>query len=665
MKYNIYTQSGTVRAIFDADSSCTHDHKVQTDNVLSLSFTLTNNIGLEVNDYILIGAERFTLMEPYQPEQKSTVEYTYNVKFYGAENIASKAIFVDTEYRPITQYYDTPAAQLAYIVACINRVVGSNVYSVGAVVSSDAIQVSYQEGCTCLEALTTLSAAVGTEWWLDVTSFNLTKCEYGTPVELGYNQGLLNLTKEVNSSDDFYTRLIPQGSTKNIVPATYGHQTLQLPGGTKYVDFNADLYGIKEHYEAAAFADIFPRFTGTVGTVRTVQQTIEGVARTIYFFTSPGIPFNPNDYTISGTQKHLVFKSGDLLSQDFEANWYPETGEWELILQYPDENTQLPGGNLIPRAGDTYTVYNLNMPAEYYPLAEAELKAAVDALLADHAVDYAVYKAPTDHVYLEQNNITLTIGRRVKLLSDLYFPTGYRDSRITRVVRKLSDLNDMDVEISNQLIKSGYSQLKEDVSSLQTTLSERLSTEIINIIKSYQAADLTDDNVLSSLRVLREIAKRSISRTNPDEAAELITFLKGIISEDTSYISQLIVGGTSDTVSSGLTEISSEEDTDIVVPSLQEKASEEEVDGSTLGGLTNVNNEVDVQDAQDVFLVKSAGSDKWGKRNVKDFTGKDGVIAYPTMFLNPLTGRLVLRVPTNNYENRFAVRNGHLMLIQS
>ncbi len=42
-----------------------------------------------------------------------------------------------------------------------------------------------------------------------------------------------------------------------------------------------------------------------------------------------------------------------------------------------------------------------------------------------------------------------------------------------------------------------------------------------------------------------------------------------------------------------------------------------------------------------------------------------GVLSYPTMFLNPLTGRLVLRVPTSNYENRFAVRNGHLMLIQS
>jgi len=542
MKYNIYNQSGTVKAAFEADSSCTHDHKVQTDNVLNLTFTLTDNIGLEVNDYILIGAERFTLMEPYQPEQKSTLEYAYNVKFYGAENIASKAIFVDTEYRPITQYYDTPAGQLAYIVACINRVVGSNVYSVGAVVSSAAIQVDYPEGCNCLEALTTLSAAVGTEWWLDVTSFNLTKCEFGTPIVLGYKQGLLSLSKEVGTSSDFYTRLIPFGSSKNIVPATYGHQTLQLPAGAKYVDMNADVFGVKEHYEAAAFSDIFPRFTGTVGTVRTEQRTIEGIERTIYYFTSPGIPFNPNDYTISETVKHVVFKSGDLMSQDFEANWYPESGEWELILQYPSETTQLPGGNVIPRTGDTYTVYNLNMPAEYYPLAEAEFQAAVEALLADHAVDYSVYKAPTDHVYLEKNNIHLAIGQRVKLMSDVYFPTGYRDSRITRVVRKLSDLNDMDIEISNQIIKTSYNQLKEDVSSIQTTLSQRLSDEIINIIKSYQAADLTDDNVLSSLRVLREIAKHAISREVADTAQGLITFLQGLKSLGNLDIGNFIGG---------------------------------------------------------------------------------------------------------------------------
>jgi len=210
----------------------------------------------------------------------------------------------------------------------------------------------------------------------------------------------------------------------------------------------------------------------------------------------------------------------------------------------------------------------------------------------------------------------------------------------------------------------------QNVLSSLRSLDEADKKVLARIIGAESEEELTDDKALSALRVLVEIAENNealksmfLRKDIPNSAAELITFLKGIISEDTSYISQLIVGGTSDTVSSGLTEISSEEDTDVVVPSLQETASE--IDGSTLGSLTNVNEEVDVQDGQDVFLVKSAGSDKWGKRNVKDFTGKDGVIAYPTMFLNPLTGRLILQVPTNNYENRFAVRNGHLMLIQS
>jgi hypothetical protein len=222
--------------------------------------------------------------------------------------------------------------------------------------------------------------------------------------------------------------------------------------------------------------------------------------------------------------------------------------------------------------------------------------------------------------------------------------------------------------VSNYLDEKWRDKIEEQIgeikSSTATVNGGYGGATSITILEKNDEREPSDSNVMSALRTFKEISQRAISRTKPDEAAELITFLKGIISEETSYISQLIVGGTSDTVSFGLTEISSEEDTDAVVPSLQETVSEEEVDGSTLGGLTNVNNEVDVQDAQDVFLVKSAGSDKWGKRNVKDFTGKDGVIAYPTMFLNPLTGRLILQVPTNNYENRFAVENGRLILKQ-
>jgi len=535
MEYKIYSQAGILKTSFDPGTS-THLHEAQVDNVLNLSFTLNEYVSLDVNDYIDINADRFTLLESYKPVVKNTKQYEYSVKFYGAESIAKKAQFVDENYEPITAYYDTPASQLQFIVNCINRVIGSNRYSVGAVVSSVAISVDYASGANCFAALGVLAEAAGTEWWLDGTSFNLTKCEHGETVTLGYGAGLLSLDKEINSDSSFFTRLIPLGSTKNIVKSTYGYSRLQLPGGIKYVDQNVSDYGIVEKVVEDAFADIYPRFTGHVGLVRMETKTIESIERTVYYFTDTTMGFNPNDYAVVGLVKHVVFKSGDLNGRDFEANWYPSTGEWELINQYPDENTQVPGNNVIPRAGDTYTVYNIEMPAIYRTNAEAEYLAAVQAYLAKYAIDFSIYKAPTDHVYLEDNNITLTLGQRVKLISDKYFTSGSRDSRITKITRKLSDLNQMDIEVSNVISKGSYSQLQDDLSNLKTAVKEQLSTEILQIIKSFSVGDLTDDNVLSSLRVLKEIKNRALSKNEADTAKKLITLEDGA---KTKYLESL------------------------------------------------------------------------------------------------------------------------------
>lgn len=79
------------------------------------------------------------------------------------------------------------------------------------------------------------------------------------------------------------------------------------------------------------------------------------------------------------------------------------------------------------------------MPDEYYPLAEQEFKEAVDKYNEENAVDVSRYKAPTDHVYIEDHAIDLYVGRRVRLESDKYFPeTGFRSSRITKITRKVN-----------------------------------------------------------------------------------------------------------------------------------------------------------------------------------------------------------------------------------
>lgn len=187
-----------------------------------------------------------------------------------------------------------------------------------------------------------------------------------------------------------------------------------------------------DHYETAAFADIYPRRTGTVSSVRSeTRKGDDGKDFTIYYFKDSDLPFNPNDYEIAGLVKRVSFQEGSELAglgnddngtYYFETNYNSSTGEFEIITIFPDDDTQLPNDTLVPKAGDRYILWNIRMPDEYYALAEQEFKDAVDAFNSEHAIDIAVFKAPTDHVWVEQTGADLYIGRRVRLESAEYFP---------------------------------------------------------------------------------------------------------------------------------------------------------------------------------------------------------------------------------------------------
>ena len=169
----------------------------------------------------------------------------------------------------------------------------------------------------------------------------------------------------------FFTRLFPVGSSRNIEYGSYGHSRLQLPVGSKYAERNADRYGVVERYEEEAFADIFPRRTGYVSTVRTEQaKNQDGTGFTIYYFKDAGLNFNPDDYTMeTDPQKHIIFQDGDLAGRDFEVNWNAATQEFEIITQWPYGNeVQVPGGLLVPNPDDAYILYNIRLPPAPVPL---------------------------------------------------------------------------------------------------------------------------------------------------------------------------------------------------------------------------------------------------------------------------------------------------------
>lgn len=333
----------------------------------------------------------------------------------------------------------------------------------------------------------------------------------------------------------FYTRLYPIGSSRNIDPERYGHSRLQLPNGEKHIDVNVEKYGIWHHYEADAFADIYPKRIGTVTGVRSEQVTGEdGNPYKIYYFRDDSMGFDPNDYEIGEKVKRVSFQEGSELAglgdeengtYYFEVNFNSDTREFEIITIWPyDDDTQLPNDILIPKVGDKYILWNIRMPDEYYPLAEQEFKQAVDKYNEEHAIDVSCYKSPTDHVYIEEHGIDLYIGRRVRLESTKYFPeTGFRNSRITKVTRKVNLPSQMDIEISDATSTGTMEAISDSITDAKNYVKTATSGSFPDLIRSWDNTYPTDNNVFSARRTLKE----ALSRLREDTAQEKIRFLKG------------------------------------------------------------------------------------------------------------------------------------------
>lgn len=529
MELKIYDQSGKLKLTVSVSSASTWNRELMTENAVSVSFTHPFYVPLAVNDYVMLEGVKFSVKKEYKPRQKNRQTYNYSVKFYAPIHDAEQVMYLhltDGEFNPQFSLDGGPREHLQKWADNMNRIYGREVWSIGDVVVADNRTIEYNNA-TCWDAATMIAEAFGTEWWTDGFTFNLSRCEHGEPVELGYMRGLTSLVQSENSdSVKFFTRLIPLGSTRNIDPSRYGFSRLQLPDRAKFVDRNTN-YGLYEYVEEDAFAGIFPHYTGSVTAVRSEEKTgDDGNKFTVYYFKDSGMEFDPCENEIADLVKHVSFQTGDLVGRDFEANYDSKTKEWEIINIYPDEETQIPGGNLVAAIGDKYIPWNFRMPVEYEKQAELDYKAAVDDLLAKYSNDISKYGGDTDYIYIDKNHVPLLLGQRVRLLSDKYFSAfdGYKDTRMTKVVRKLDNLSVATIECTNEVGKGWRKQLDSDIGQLKYVINEKIAQMFIEVLKTWDVKEPSNYNVFSALRSRAEF----LSKKYPDETKYLMKFLSGL-----------------------------------------------------------------------------------------------------------------------------------------
>lgn len=537
MELKIYDKANNLRLTASPNSSSSVTEEIGGECSVSASFTHTAYVPLDVDDYIEVEGVRYKVKSRYRPKQKNTQTYEYSVKFYAPIHDAEDTLMLFQEGGTTSEFsYDGgPREHLQLWIDNMNRRAGGNLWSIGTVITAENKVIDYRN-VKCWDAAfgsNGIAATFDTEMWADGYVINLCKAERGEVVELGYLQGLTNLAQEDNGEVKFFTRLFPLGSTRNIDATKYGYSRLQLPSREIYVDKNVDLYGVKEETEEAAFAEIYPQYVGTVSSVRTEEKTSEeGRKYTVYYFKDNGMTWNPKDYEIPDLDYMLQFQTGELAGRgtdgSFQAAWHEDTREWEIINVYPDETTQIPGGVIIPNPGDKYIPWNFAMPQEYITAAEQAYKLAVDDYLNTYSFDPNKYTGTTDRNYIEKNKTPLRIGWNVRLLSEQYFGStgGYKDTRITKVQRKLNDLCQATITCSDEVGSGWKSSVDNSLNSLRYEVARQAEQYVYDVIRSFDEKTPSDKNIFSALKSL----KTHLRKDAPDRTEFLMKLLGGIIS---------------------------------------------------------------------------------------------------------------------------------------
>ena len=537
MELKIYDKANNLRLTASPNSSSSVTEEIGGECSVSASFTHTGYVPLDVDDYIEVEGVRYKVRSRYRPKQKNTQTYEYSVKFYAPIHDAEDTLMLFQEGGTTSEFsYDGgPREHLQLWIDNMNRRAGGNLWSIGTVITAENKVIDYRN-VKCWDAAfgsNGIAATFDTEMWADGYVINLCKAERGEVVELGYLQGLTNLAQEDNGEVKFFTRLFPLGSTRNIDATKYGYSRLQLPSREIYVDKNVDLYGVKEETEEAAFAEIYPQYVGTVSSVRTEEKTSEeGRKYTVYYFKDNGMIWNPKDYEIPDLDCMLQFQTGELAGRgtdgSFQAAWHEDTREWEIINLYPDDTTQIPGDVIVPNPGDKYIPWNFAMPQEYTTAAEQAYKQAVDDFLNTYSFDPNKYTGTTDRNYIEKNNTPLRIGWNVRLLSEQYFGStgGYKDTRITKVQRKLNDLCQATITCSDEVGTWWKSSVDNSLNSLRYEVARQAEQYVYDVIRSFDDKTPSDKNVFSALKSLKTLLRKDA----PDRTEFLMKLLGGIIS---------------------------------------------------------------------------------------------------------------------------------------
>lgn len=292
------------------------------------------------------------------------------------------------------------------------------------------------DGMSLFDGFTKVAELFGLEWWrAESGDYYLGRLELGERLEVSLS-GLGATFTPQGEPLPLIGRLYAFGSGRNL-PDSYrrveadgqgvslgrvGQTRLMLPRGINYIEGAA---GGRDHVEE--FEDVYPRYTGTIERTEE-RQTAGGV--TIYQIFDSVLHIR-QEQLLPAKPLSLTFETGALRGMEFELAI--TSGGYEIV---PNDRygQSLPGGSLIPQAGDKYSPHGMDATkiiGEYIPRAEEELRERATQWLERNNRDERDVEVTFNPVALYQSQERLTLGRPIILEGAT--PTGDKLGRITLI----------------------------------------------------------------------------------------------------------------------------------------------------------------------------------------------------------------------------------------
>lgn len=444
------------------------------EDVLNLTFRQTTSLDLRINDYVFFDNKKYKLKKQVNPRKISRHEFEYSCQFFSSQYDLQDALYVLSDSTGVGELDDTIPLfgtltfHAEQIVRCAREVHPE--WELGEVEDfGEGKNIVYND-MDCLQALQHLAEEFNCEYWITGTVIHLGKRSEGEPLLFKYGKGnsLYDLSR-TNQDGRIVTKLLVQGSNRNIDSATYGSATLRLPGGEKYVEKNVDKYGIIMGRQK--FSDVYPRLIhrdeNDPGSV-----TEAHFANGIYYIKDEKLNFNPGDCLLPGLSIKVVFQTGQLGGVKVEANWHSDTQEFELIRGDYGLGIDVPGSIFVPAVGDLYLLEDLKMPESYILDAENELLQKATEAINQICEQKVSYKGTLNYLYFKYLNDTVNVGRAVQVEDEDIIGPGERiDLRIQALTRNVNDPFKVDVEISDTMYIGRLDKIETSIREIKETIA--------------------------------------------------------------------------------------------------------------------------------------------------------------------------------------------------